>query len=73
MEAVPEIYFETDHYKGWPAVLVRALAVSDAELTQCVARACALLAPKKLLKEAEQAAQKPAPPAKKKAAAKKKR
>lgn len=23
MAAAPEIYFETDHYKGWPAILVR--------------------------------------------------
>jgi hypothetical protein len=39
MEAAPNIYFETAHYKGWPAVLVRASTVSDAELAQCVARA----------------------------------
>jgi hypothetical protein len=23
MEAAPEIFFETDHYRGWPAILVR--------------------------------------------------
>ncbi len=23
MEAAPEIHFETDHYKGWPALLIR--------------------------------------------------
>jgi hypothetical protein len=32
MEAAPDIYFETDHYKGWPAILVRVDAISDAEL-----------------------------------------
>ena len=30
--AAPEIYFETDHYKGWPAILVRIHAIATAEL-----------------------------------------
>jgi hypothetical protein len=47
MEAVPSIYFETDHYVGWPVVLVRATA-SDAELAHCVARAWRAQAPKTL-------------------------
>lgn len=33
MEAASEIYFETDHYKGWPYILIRLDAVSDDELT----------------------------------------
>jgi hypothetical protein len=32
--SAPEIYFETDHYKGWPAVLVRLSKVEDTELQQ---------------------------------------
>lgn len=32
IEAEPEIYFETDHYKGWPAVLVRLHNITKAEL-----------------------------------------
>ncbi|MCF3638526.1 MmcQ/YjbR family DNA-binding protein [Rhizobium sp. TRM95111] len=32
MEMAPEIYFQTDHYKGWPAVLVHAARIDDAEL-----------------------------------------
>jgi len=32
IQAAPDIYFETDHYKGWPAMLVRIRAISDAEL-----------------------------------------
>ena len=47
MEAEPSIYFETDHYVGWPVVLVRGSA-SDAELAHCVARAWRVQAPKKL-------------------------
>jgi hypothetical protein len=27
MEAAPHIYYETDHYKGWPAVLVRVATI----------------------------------------------
>lgn len=32
MAADPAIYFETDHYKGWPAWLVRLSKIGDAEL-----------------------------------------
>ncbi len=32
MEVAPAIYFETDHYKGWPAVLVRLHEIGDEEL-----------------------------------------
>jgi hypothetical protein len=28
----PGIYYETDHYKGWPAVLVRLSEITDQEL-----------------------------------------
>ena len=49
---------ETDHYVGWPAVLVRTSAVSDAELAHCVERAWRLQAPKKL--QAGRAANRPA-------------
>jgi hypothetical protein len=47
MEAEPAIYFETDHYVGWPMVLVRATA-RQAELAHCVARAWRLQASKRL-------------------------
>jgi len=39
MEAEPEIYFETNHYKGGPAVLVRLSRASDAVLINCLERA----------------------------------
>jgi hypothetical protein len=29
MEASPDAFFETDHYKGWPAVLVRLPVVDE--------------------------------------------
>lgn len=32
LEIAPEIYYQTDHYIGWPAVLVRLGAIDDEEL-----------------------------------------
>jgi hypothetical protein len=49
MEAAPHIYFETDHYKGWPAVLVRVAAIGEAELAHRLTRAWRLKAPKRLV------------------------
>ena len=48
MEMAPEIYFETDHYKGWPAVLVRLGAISDEELSLRLAESWKSKAPKRL-------------------------
>ncbi|MDB5528666.1 MAG: hypothetical protein JWR51_1769 [Devosia sp.] len=33
MEISPDIYFETDHYIGWPAVLIRLDVIADEELS----------------------------------------
>lgn len=33
MEISPQIYFETDHYVGYPAVLIRLDAIDDEELS----------------------------------------
>jgi hypothetical protein len=33
MEISPDIYFETDHYVGYPAVLIRLDAIDDEELS----------------------------------------
>ena len=48
--AAPDIYFETDHYKGWPAILVRIDAISTAELALRLERAFAMQAPEAVLK-----------------------
>ena len=32
MEMAPEIYWQTDHFKGWPGLLVRLEAIADEEL-----------------------------------------
>ncbi|WP_338091139.1 MmcQ/YjbR family DNA-binding protein [Shinella kummerowiae] len=50
IEMAPGIYYETDHYKGWPALLVRAAAIDDAELRHRMAEAWRFKAPAKLRK-----------------------
>jgi hypothetical protein len=49
--AAPKIYFETDHYKGWPAVLVRLSKANDKDLTASLIRAWRLMAPKRLTRQ----------------------
>lgn len=49
-EAAPEIYYETDHYKGWPGLLVRLNKISKKELSARLERAWRIQAPKALLK-----------------------
>ena len=51
MEAEPDIYFETPHYAGYAAMLVRLDAVSDEDLLTRLECAWAVKAPSKLLKE----------------------
>ena len=46
IEAAPEIYGDDDHYRGWPAVLVRLDAIEADELAALLADACAWAASK---------------------------
>jgi hypothetical protein len=48
MQTNPAVYFETDHYKGWPAVLIRLSKIGDEELTHRLNVAWRRQAPKKL-------------------------
>jgi hypothetical protein len=49
MEADPKVYFETDHYKGWPAVLVRLKSIGPTQLRHRLEQAWRLRAPKRLV------------------------
>jgi hypothetical protein len=49
-EAEPEVYFFTDHYRDWPAVLVRLAAATDDHVRGYLDRSWRKRAPKKLLK-----------------------
>jgi hypothetical protein len=63
MQTNPAVYFETDHYKGWPAVLVRLSKIDDAELIHRLWVAWRKQAPKRFQKQVEAAADaKPARP-----------
>ena len=48
MEMAPEIYWETEHFRGWPGLLVRLEAIGDEELALRLADAWQFRAPKKL-------------------------
>jgi hypothetical protein len=49
LEVAPETYFETDHYKGWPAVLVRIHKIPADELRHRIEQAWTRQAPRKLV------------------------
>ena len=48
MEIDPAIYFQTDHYVGWPAVLIRLPAIGDEELRLRLTDSWRHRAPKRL-------------------------
>jgi len=49
MEMAPEIYFQTDHYVGWPSLPLLIAVIGDEELQQRLVEAWQHRAPKKLL------------------------
>lgn len=51
-EAEPEVYFFTDHYRNWPAVLARLSAAKPDHVRGYLERSWRKRAPKKLLKAA---------------------
>jgi hypothetical protein len=48
-DAAPDRFFPDDHYRGYPAVLVRLAAIEEDELAGLLKAAWRLSAPKKLL------------------------
>ena len=53
LELDPETYFITDHYKDWPAILVRIAKITPKELRVMLDRRWREIAPKKLVREAD--------------------
>ena len=52
LQAAPDVYFETDHYKGWPAMLVRVRIITVKDLSHRLKQSWLLKAPKSLIKKA---------------------
>jgi len=50
MELAPEIYFQTEHYRGWSAILVRLPSIGDDELGRILQEAWRYKAPSSTLK-----------------------
>lgn len=48
IEMAPDIYFQTDHYIGWPHLPLRAAVIGDEELRLRLIGAWRFRAPKKL-------------------------
>ncbi|MBN9309030.1 MAG: MmcQ/YjbR family DNA-binding protein [Devosia sp.] len=48
MQMAPEIYWQTDHFQGWPGIIVRMEAISDEELSLRLEDAWRFRAPRKL-------------------------
>jgi len=48
MEMAPDIYFQTDHFKGWPGLLVRLDVITDEELSLRLEDAWRFKAPRRL-------------------------
>jgi len=51
LESDPATYFTTDHYNGYPAVLVRLPVLDSDELTELLTDAWRVQAPRALVKE----------------------
>jgi hypothetical protein len=51
LQAAPEVFFLTDHYRDYPMILVRLEKVSAQALADVVLRGWRLVAPRKLVQE----------------------
>ncbi|MGE0242001.1 MAG: MmcQ/YjbR family DNA-binding protein [Parvibaculaceae bacterium] len=51
MAQAPEIFYITDHYKGWPMVLVRLSKAHPSQVKRLLLRSWKATAPKRLLKD----------------------
>ena len=56
LELDPKTYFITDHYKGYPSVLVRMERITEVELRAMLERRWRKIAPKKLVAAMDQPA-----------------
>lgn len=57
MEPAPDIFYITDHYKGWPMVLMRLSKAHPDQVKALLLRSWKATAPRKLVKAFEEDAQ----------------
>jgi hypothetical protein len=57
LEAAPEIYFDDDHYRSFPAVLVRLEVIGETELAAMLEAAWRIQAPKALVRRCDSASE----------------
>ena len=62
MKADPETFFITDHYRGYPTVLVHLGRVTEADLRDVLEQAWRLQAPRRLVTEYDRARRTDGPP-----------
>jgi len=51
LEAAPEVFFDDDHYRGYPGVLVRLDRIEPPELASLLEEGWRIQAPKKLVRD----------------------
>jgi hypothetical protein len=51
IEARPDLYYDTDHFSGWPSIMVRIDAIDDETLKHRLEAAWRMRAPKRLIAE----------------------
>lgn len=56
MGTQPDVFFLTDHYRGYPTILIRLSKVQPEQMRELIEQSWRRLAPKKLLAEYEAAA-----------------
>jgi hypothetical protein len=49
MATQPDVYYKTDHYRGYPAILIRLSKIDPADLQELLVQSWRRLAPAKLL------------------------
>ena len=57
MGTQPDVFFLTDHYRGYPTILIRLSKVDPQEMRELIEQSWRRLAPKKLLADYERASE----------------
>ena len=56
LQAEPDVFFQTPHYEGYPAILVRLSAIEADELAEVLTESWRRVAPKRVIKAFDEGA-----------------